>query len=129
MLNSINTSNFSQKYYFVYRGGEEFSGLGISPKDKVPIGNCPESTGNVNATTPHLLPGAWISNTKHNKDERVVKHDKTDVPLHFWNNSLPDKLGLEELSPVQQDALNILCTAVVKRVWVRNVIKCFSSYI
>ena len=75
------------------------------------------------------LPGAWHGNRKHNNDERAVKHDKAEVPIHFWNNSLAAKLELEELSILQKSALNVLRSFVVKRIWTRNVTRCLCRYL
>ena len=76
-----------------------------------------------------IIPGAWLTNEKHNLDERAVKHDEAKIPIHFWNDALSAKLGLPTLSSKQQDALTILRSFVVTKVWRRNITKCFCSYL
>ena len=75
------------------------------------------------------LPGAWVDNIIHNKDEKAAKNDDAKVPIHFWNNSLAAKLNVAVLSNKQCKALDVLREEIVKRVWVRNITRCFCLYL
>ena len=75
------------------------------------------------------IPGAWMPNQMHNKNERAAKNDDAEVPLHFWNDSLAAKLELQSLNGNQTKALEKLRTFIVTRVWRRNVTRCFCSYV
>ena len=98
------------------------------PKPKKPKSASPASRAQGNAVGSNV-PGAWVNNIRHNKDEKAVKHDDAKVPIHFWNTSLAEKLGMAALSDKQCKALDLLREVVVKRVWVRNITKCFCSYL
>ena len=75
------------------------------------------------------IPGAWMANKKHNKDEKAAKNDDAEVPIHFWNDSLAARLGLKELKANQRRAMETLRSFSVTRIWRRNVTRCFCSYI
>ena len=79
--------------------------------------------------TGNNIPGAWEANTKHNRDEKAAKNDDAGIPIHFWNDSLAEKLHLKALSAEQQKAMDTLRTFFVRAVWVRNVTRCFCRYI
>ena len=88
-----------------------------------------EVESKVNTPSNANIPGAWIENVKHNKDEKAAKNDDAKVPIHFWNQSLASKLNIQSLSFQQDEALKTLRTFMVKRIWTSNVTKCFCSYL
>ena len=110
-------------------GGQDLNARLLSTNMDSSIQATPSSSASQPRESINGLPGAWVHNSIHNNDEKAVKHDDAKVPIHFWNTSLAEKLNMSALSTKQCDALDILREALVRRVWVRNLTKCFCKYL
>ena len=110
----------------VEKGAKTKVGVGVENLDDADSGHGQKLTSNSDEKN---IPGAWRPNVKHNKDERAAKNDNADVPIHFWNKSLANKLKCDILSDIQQKAMEMLRTIFVRKFWTRNVTTCFCSYI
>ena len=132
-LTAMVSALFIKGQVLITGGGGNTNGLNSSIRE----GSEPEENRsnaikkgtNVALLTSSSVPGAWVPNVKHNKDERAVKHDNAEVPIHFWNESLAIKLNLKELSHRQQHSMTILRSKFCQRIWVHNVTRCFCQYI
>ena len=112
--------------------GVSLNGDNVASSNKVNIPTSPRKFNNVELLNTHGSEenvGAWISNLKHNKDEKAAKNDDAEVPIRFWNDSLALKLNLPNLTRTQEDALVKLREFSVTRIWTRRVTRCFCCYL
>ena len=89
----------------------------------------PSSVPSTVPTSPSQLPSSWAQNIKHNLDEKAAKNDDAGIPVHFWNNTLAQDLGVKNLTTEQTTALDTLRSFVTRSVWVRSIVQCFCKYI
>jgi hypothetical protein len=74
------------------------------------------------------LPKGWLANALEDKSETAAKDDDASVPLHFWNSALESKIK-RKLSLKESDALNVIRTWSVEKIWKKSITKCFCKWL